>query len=208
MSKVMLSDALFEQLGGRSWLTRPGYFLQTNKVESESFTPQLNTVEEQTFSVQTIESESQSLTESDESVYETSAQLPQETHVVQMSQQESVNAQPSVVLLGAGLDSVWQNEDNQAWALWQNIMKAFDWDDSQVVFFDTELLASEDMVFSTMEEVIDLGVEWVLTMDESHEISEQLAEGVQVLCVPEFESMLSEPYAKQSFYQTVISVTG
>ena len=107
-------------------------------------------------------------------------------------------------MIGTGLERMWQKEDDFAWQLWQNIMKAFRLDESQVVFFDTELLVTEDMIFSTMEEVIDLGVEWVLTMDEMHEVSEQLAEGVHVVSVPEFESMLSDPYSKQSFYHSVV----
>ncbi|GKT11712.1 MAG: hypothetical protein ISEC1_P0681 [Thiomicrorhabdus sp.] len=110
----------------------------------------------------------------------------------------------SVVVLGSGLDSVWQNEENIAWLLWQNIMHAFNWGESSVVFFDTANLVSEDMVFETMEEIIELGVEQVFTMDEEHLISEQLQEGVQVISVPDLESMLSDPYAKQSFYQSVM----
>jgi hypothetical protein len=111
-----------------------------------------------------------------------------------------------IVLLGGGLDAIWLNEESLEWQLWQNIMQAFGWDESQVVFYDTEHLASEEMVFSTMEEVIELGVDWVLTMDAEHIISEQLAEGVQVVEVPDLDLMLSDPYAKQSFYQTVIAL--
>ncbi len=117
-----------------------------------------------------------------------------------------LNNLPNIVVLGAGLDAVWQNEDTQAWQLWQNIMLAFDWDESQMVFFDTTHLVSDEMVFTTMEEVIDLGVDWVLTMDETHPISEQLVEGVHVVSVPDLESMLSDPYAKQSFYHAVIEL--
>ena len=112
----------------------------------------------------------------------------------------------SIVVLGSGLDSVWQNESNQAWLLWQNIMQAFDWDESSVLFFDTANLVSEEMVFETMEEIIELGVEWVLTMDEEHAISEQLVEGVQVVSVPDLELMLSDAYSKQSFYHSVMHV--
>jgi hypothetical protein len=117
-----------------------------------------------------------------------------------------LNNLPNIVVLGAGLDGFWQNEETQAWQLWQNIMLAFDWDESQMIFFDTTHLVSDEMIFTTMEEVIDLGVDWVLTMDEDHPISEQLVEGVHVVSVPDLESMLSDPYAKQSFYHAVLAL--
>lgn len=111
----------------------------------------------------------------------------------------------AIVLLGRGLDSIWENDDEAAWRLWQNITQAFGWKDKNVVFFDLDCLVSEDAVFSTMEEVIDLSVESVLAMDTEHPLAEQLAEGIHVIDVPDLESMLSDPYAKQAFYQTVMS---
>ncbi len=114
----------------------------------------------------------------------------------------------TVVVLGQGLDDIWQNEAQQAWLLWQNIVQVFDWDDAQIVFFDTAHLASEEMIFTTMEEVIELGVDWVLSMDEEHALSDMLQEGVQVVQVPDLESMLMDPYAKQTFYNTVVSTAG
>jgi len=211
MSKIQFSHALFEQIGGASWVSRPGYFseevqpsLQADQLSENAQHEALNEV----LAVEVFVPETS---------HEAHIPSDQSMHVENDAQQadrldETVPLKPSsdienaVVLIGAGLDTIWQNEDNQAWQLWQNIMKAFKWDESQVIFFDTELLVTEDMVFSTMEEVIDLGVEWVLTMDDEHDISEQLAEGVQVVSVPEFESMLSDPYSKQSFYQSVITL--
>jgi len=211
MSKTKFSHALFEQIGGASWVSRPGYFSE----ESQS----LQQAEQVDKGVEPeILNEMPAVDVSElEASHAADVPLGQAIHIENDAQQadmldEAVPLKPSsdvenaVVLIGAGLDSIWQNEDNQAWQLWQNIMKAFKWDESQAVFFDTELLVTEDMVFSTMEEVIDLGVEWVLTMDDEHDISEQLAEGVQVVSVPEFESMLSDPYSKQSFYQSVITL--
>ncbi len=113
----------------------------------------------------------------------------------------------AVVVLGSGLDDIWQNDAQQAWLLWQNIMTVCGWDETQVAFFDTAHLVSEEMVFATVEEVIELGVDWILTMDDEHALSEMLQEGVQVVAVPDIESMLMDPYAKQSFYTTVVSLS-
>ncbi|WEJ62002.1 hypothetical protein [Thiomicrorhabdus lithotrophica] len=211
MSKVKFSTDLFEQLGGTNWVTRPGNFFETNNsvkdLVSDPKESQQPTV---------LESNPQVIAESNESTLPASElQVAEITQTVDASSQmfepdvesklnTASHTNNAVVLIGPGLERIWQNEDDLAWQLWQNIMKAFRWDESQVVFFDTELLVTEDMIFSTMEEVIDLGVEWVLTMDEMHEVSEQLAEGVHVVSVPEFESMLSDPYSKQSFYHSVV----
>ncbi|GAB6070709.1 hypothetical protein JCM30760_18060 [Thiomicrorhabdus hydrogeniphila] len=159
-----------------------------NEIEQKPFiaTEQLNTVEQ-------------------ESDTEVSQQSIEEANPAPIHVAESLPLL-SVVVIGAGLEAVWQNEESLAWQLWQNIMKAFDWDENHVVFFDTDHLVTEDAIFSTMEEVIDLGVEWVLTMNEDHEITEQLAEGVQVVSVADFEQMLSDPYAKQSFYHSIINL--
>ena len=211
MSKVKFSTDLFEQLGGTNWVTRPGNFFETkNSVKDLVSDPK----ESQQPTV--LESNPQVIAESNESTLPASElQVAEITQTVDASSQmfepyvesklnTASHTNNAVVLIGPGLERIWQNEDDLAWQLWQNIMKAFRWDESQVVFFDTELLVTEDMIFSTMEEVIDLGVEWVLTMDEMHEVSEQLAEGVHVVSVPEFESMLSDPYSKQSFYHSVV----
>ena len=209
MSKVQFSTDLFEQLGGTNWVTRPGNFFEANDSVSELEDGSVSSV---------LLNDEQGVIEPIESVPAASElqseRIPQAAEV--SSQVFEPEAEPklkvishinnAVVLIGPGLEKIWQNEDDLAWQLWQNIMKAFSWDESQVMFFDTELLVTEDMIFSTMEEVIDLGVEWVLTIDESHEISEQLAEGVHVVSVPEFESMLSDPYSKQSFYHSVVSL--
>ncbi|VAW48747.1 hypothetical protein MNBD_GAMMA04-431 [hydrothermal vent metagenome] len=131
----------------------------------------------------------------------------EEVFVLETHERETTPDARTVVVLGQGLDDVWQNESQQAWLLWQNIVQVFDWEDAQIVFFDTAHLASEEVNFTTMEEIIELGVDWVLSMDEEHALSEMLQEGVQVVQVPDLESMLMDPYAKQVFYNTVVSTT-
>jgi len=177
MSKVTFSNALFEQIGGVNWQQRPELALAATLSEDTN----------------TLSAESASTVE-----------VPIENPIEKVGEVKT-SMGDSIVVLGAGLDEIWQNDTQSAWQLWQNIMQTFEWDESQIVFFDTAHLVSEEMIFSTIEEVIELGVEWLLTMDEAHDLSEQLQEGVQVIPVPDMESMLSDPYAKQTFYHTVIS---
>lgn len=201
MSKTKFSSDLFEQLGGVSWSVRPngaGFAVPKEAVQ--------NTI------IQADELELQVDLEVTNPVAEYadhSAELVQKEGVAESQVEYPADSELGnhIVVLGAGLDAVWQNDENQAWLLWQNIMLAFGWDEANIVFFDTAHLVSEDMVFSTMEEVIELGVDWVLTMDEEHAISEQLQEGVHVVTVPDLELMLSDPYSKQVFYQSVVTVT-
>jgi len=213
MSKVQFSTDLFEQLGGTNWVIRPGNFFADTRSEND-----LVTESEEVPLSPVLENDEQGIVEPVESVLPVAQLQTEQMHPAEEASGQTFEPEAesklkvashidnAVVLIGPGLEKIWQNEDDLAWQLWQNIMKAFSWDEAQVVFFDTELLVTEDMIFSTMEEVIDLGVEWVLTMDEDHEISEQLAEGVYVVSVPEFDSMLSDPYSKQSFYHSVVSL--
>jgi len=207
MSNVKFSDALFRQLGGTNWITRPGKFNSMPVISStKDMLPKESMLEDDSspndIGQKALIVSEQLNTLEQESNTELSQQ-PLESTSTHVTKGLSVL---SIVVIGAGLETVWQNEESLAWQLWQNIMKAFDWDETQVVFFDTDHLVTEDAIFSTMEEVIDLGVEWVLTMNEDHEISEQLAEGVQVVSVADFEQMLSDPYAKQSFYHSIINL--
>ena len=181
MSKIHFSSALFEQIGGVNWQANPN---------AQVFSPP-SCEAEQKQAPKPIPEQPEEQAVSYESVMATSEPSAELMHVV---------------VLGAGLDEVWQNETHQAWQLWQNIMLAFDWDESQIVFFDTAHLVQEEMIFSTMEEVIELGVDWVLCMDDEHIISEQLQEGVHVVNVPSLESMLVDSYAKKIFYGAVIAL--
>ncbi len=244
MSKTVFSSALFEQMGGVNWLTRPGgvEFYPHNRDNTDTLSESLlerNVVGLKAESVSAaeivaevsvgVESHSEfgldttgasdnsselnsidaSATSSDSvaQVVVESVQSPSIEKASDSASSLATNKLPSIVVLGAGLDAIWQNDETQAWQLWQNIMLAFDWDESQMTFFDTTHLVSDEMIFTTMEEVIELGVDWVLTMDDEHPISEQLVEGVHVVSVPDLESMLSDPYAKQSFYHAVVELS-
>ncbi len=227
MSKTVFSSALFEQMGGVNWSTRPGSFEfyphNSDVVESISEQSVDGLTAERT-NVQVLDDaiplQENSELNADSSEHLLTTPLSSNTQTAADTQPKTViekplvdalslstNTRSNIVVVGAGLDAVWQNDETLAWQLWQNIMLAFDWDESQMTFFDTSHLVSEEMIFTTMEEIIDLGVDWVLTMDDEHPISEQLVEGVHVVSVPDLESMLSDPYAKQNFYHAVVELS-
>lgn len=226
MSKTVFSSALFEQMGGVNWSTRPGNFKfyphnsdviepipeqSADDLTAESTGGQ---VRDDAIPLQEIPElntdSSEPLLTTPPSLTQAAAEAEQQT-VIEKPPVDAMSLPSSngsnIVVVGAGLDAVWQNDETQAWQLWQNIMLVFDWDESRMTFFDTSHLVSEEMIFTTMEEIIGLGVDWVLTMDDEHPISEQLVEGVHVVSVPDLESMLSDPYAKQSFYHAVVEIS-
>ncbi len=186
-----LDSQLFAQLGGSNWVARAGFFQKEAAVVESSAVPE-SVQPEENAPIQEVQAPID--------------QLEQQVMEPVLSESRAPDIENAIVVIGAGLDQVWENEDELSWRLWQNIMFAFGWDESQMAFYDLDHLVSEEMVFTTLEEVIDLNVEWVLTMDASHPVSEQLAEGLQVIEVPDLESMLADPYAKQSFYQSVVEL--
>ncbi|MBN2648077.1 MAG: hypothetical protein JXR44_09855 [Thiotrichales bacterium] len=114
------------------------------------------------------------------------------------------NKEPVLVLLGAGIQSIWQDEQSLEWQLWLNICQAMGWKEEQLCFIDTTLLHQESQMFSSMEEIINMGVGQVLSMETSHPLLSLLAEGVEILEMPDFEQLLSDPYAKQAFYRQAV----
>ena len=191
MNDTKFSTGLFEQLGGTLYVGRPAYF------KSNFVVPSTN------------------LSEIQNDVTGSTTLLPDQKFPIEpgLSASKSVDSisalsvlevgQPSFVIIGSGLNSIWEDESKIEWQLLQNICTALNWPEDALSFFDTDALVSEEAIYATMEEVIELGVDWVLLMDSEHPVSEQLAEGVQVVDVPDLEQMLSDPYSKQSFYQSV-----
>lgn len=212
MLKINLSSDLFKQIGGTNWVARPGYF--ANQKTAEMVKTELDSDNHENDAKNLVEQSPEFEVVSDVTAKEEEAvtsyleSSPMVTDVIYNAPEAITTKElvTSIVVIGRGLDSIWQNEESLAWQLFQNIMKVFSWDETQVVFFDTELIVTEDSLFNTMEEVIDLGVELVLCMDDEHEIYEQLSEGVHVVSVPDFELMLSDPHAKQSFYHSIVSI--
>jgi hypothetical protein len=81
-----------------------------------------------------------------------------------------------------------------------------DWAEEQVLFFDTDTLSTEEAMYATMEEVIESGVDTVLSMHWEHPFNEMLAEGVRVLEVADLTTMLQDPHAKQAFYRVALEL--
>jgi len=192
VKKIHFSTGLFKQIGGTTYLSRPAYFQNNDFSSSNSLEPNVEIVLEQDVACSTSDIKVQSEKVTSPAVY------LEEPNLAGLSTDKL-----SFVMLGSGLNSIWEDESKSEWLLLQNICQAFGLSEDQLSFFDTDGLISEEAIFSTMEEIIDLGVEWVLSMDSEHPITEQLAEGVQVIEVPSLELMLYDPYAKQSFYQSV-----
>jgi|ACQI01.1.fsa_nt_gi hypothetical protein len=218
MAQLKNSSQLFSMLGGTSWIVRDsdlfaGLTRKSSKASAEealglqtSDAPDSNQpIDDQVSSTESPEQTTFGITnQSLSSKSENLENLAVNQAVITDKQSNNNILHNTVVVLGSGLDLIWENEDEEAWQLWQNIVFAFGWQDFQTVFYDLDHLVSEGMVLSTIEEVIESGVEWVLTMDADHAIAEQLVDGVQVIEVPDFESMLSDPHAKKGFYESVM----
>ncbi|WP_178862986.1 hypothetical protein [Thiomicrorhabdus cannonii] len=175
---VKFSSDLFVQLGGQVWQTRPAEFWQAQKNASA--------VVESRGQGEAVSLKTQSLAP---------VSVLSERHQLEPA---------GLVLIGSGLNAIWENDEALEWQLWLNICRAFAWPEEQVTYFDTDVLSSEEAVFTTLEEIMALDVEQVLSMAPEHALSEQLAEGFAVLTVPSLSDMLADPYAKRDFYETLM----
>jgi len=107
------------------------------------------------------------------------------------------------VWVGFGIKAIWQAEDQLAWRLWQNILKAFQLRPEQTQFFDVQQLQSESDFEQCAEVLIASGIEWVWVDETALEtpLVAWLAESVEVVPVPSLQQMLEDPQAKQRFFQ-------
>lgn len=203
MSVIKFPTKFYNRLGIQSWSVRAPFSTKTHSVEralSDTASPVPVAQQPKDIHAESLAAhaeDSLAMTSSHEA-------SPVDSSVAEQATSVHNEQKASIVVLGKGLDAIWENEDELAWRLWQNIMFALGWQDKNVIFYDLDCLVSEDALFHTMEEIIDLSVDWVMTMEPEHELSEQLSEGVQVVEVPDLESMLSDAYAKQHFYSSVL----
>ncbi|MDG6774070.1 hypothetical protein QCB45_06980 [Thiomicrorhabdus sp. ZW0627] len=196
MANPKFSAGLFEEMGGTIWVARPDYFENQTDIKQSPASLDVETVEHcDTASTIIAPDEVQA---EPSCVAEVSF-----TPEGQSAQGQTLNG---LVLIGSGLNSIWEDENRLEWQLWLNICEALGWPEDQVAYYDTDALISEEMLFSTIEEIVESGVERVLSMQPYSELSEQLSEGLQVIEVPSLQDMLFDPYAKQSFYQSVMVV--
>lgn len=113
--------------------------------------------------------------------------------------------QRAFVFLGAGLNAVWQNEERPEWQLFLNILSAFSLSEDQVRFFDTSELVTEEAIFATLDEIIELGVEQVFAYDETGPLLQELNEGAHILVIPSLDELLSSARAKRDFYHLMMA---
>lgn len=107
---------------------------------------------------------------------------------------------PAWVLIGDGLSAIWQNENHQAWWLWRNMLDYHLKSPEQVLFFDTEQILGEEAGFEVIEQLIELGVETVFSMNPNHELHHSLAEAIQLITLPSFDQMLEQPQLKRQAF--------
>lgn len=177
-------------LGLTTWQARPGYFAKSvtrtepvaNSIvtEGEVMTAAPNTEPEVNLAVSEAEM----------------ASAPVETPAPKVA----------FVLVGAGLDDIWQNESAVQWVLMLNILKAFGLSEEQLRFFDTAHAVTDEAVFASIEEVIDLGVETVFAFEESSPLIEQLEEGLQVVFLPSLDEMMQRGQAKRETFEILSHV--
>lgn len=184
---VKFSSDLFVQLGGQLWQTRPAEFWrQPNNAPGAEHAIVVQTGSETAVLAHEV----------------SSAQ-----HISSDSSSASASGSPHpacLVLIGSELNAIWENDDALEWQLWLNICHAFGWPEEQVRYFDTDVLSSDEAVFTTLEEIMALEVSQVVSMVPEHPLAEQLAEGLPVLAVPSLGEMLADPYAKHRFYEALM----
>ncbi|MDG6778455.1 hypothetical protein QCB44_07045 [Thiomicrorhabdus sp. zzn3] len=186
MVSPKFSSGLFEQLGGVSWQLRSNYqgaFQQACSEEAGSNT-----------GASTVEPIEHSLLQVEES-------RAADATMFQAVSNEMVSHE--LILIGGGLHGFWEDESRLEWQLWGQICETLGWM-HDIRFFDTEVLTTEEAIYASFEEILSSGAEQVLTMDVDHSLSQQLSEGMVLIEVPTLEEMLSDPYAKRSFYQAVL----
>ena len=181
MSKLSFSADFYTQIGVRSWRADPALFA---RAEGAASTPEFD---------------AQQLEESEQNGLQKAS--VQGAVAEEQTKLLAVEETP-LILIGPDLSAVWENEEDLAWQLWKNILLAFGWQDRNVMFYDSSHLVSEEAVFSVFDELLEMGVERVLSVDENP-LAEQLAEGMELVSIPGLQEMLHDPYAKQQCYETL-----
>lgn len=203
--KVVFSEALLAQIGIQPWQAKPGvdFFATSEEKASESVeVSQPN--EKPSPSPQNFSDEPSA----SEHLNPKPEELQQDENSEAIAHTD--NAQPislksdlPFILIGADLDSIWQNESTLEWQLLQNIARVFDWDLENLHYYDTRHLVSEEAIFATLEEVMEMQVDWVVSMDSESVLAEHLEEGLQMIRVPSLEELLADAFAKKDCFMTL-----
>lgn len=139
----------------------------------------------------------------------------QDAHKIVLSPQSEVSTSLEVepvqaralylgqVCIGEGLEEIWQNDESDAWALWQSICQVFEWEADESWFVDALHLFSDDVVAETLQELQAAQVSRVFIFGCDHDIVDSLYEVCDVVLLPSLDEMLEDPFAKKQFYQTL-----
>lgn len=112
----------------------------------------------------------------------------------------------SFVLVGSGLQSIWQQSGSVQWRLLVNIVTALGLPIESLRVFDPTQITTEADVQDCIDVVIDLGVERVFAFEENSLLIASLEEGVQVVFLPSLHEMTQRPEAKQEAFEVLSSV--
>lgn len=181
---MAFDEAFLAQLGVQPWQLRSGAEIKAPKPK-----PKEPLQEEATLPV--VEVVAEQLEETSELVEVDSVQSPKADIL-------------PFILIGEGLDAIWQDETQVEWALLENIAQALSWDMEKLHYFDTAHIVSEEAIYATLEEVMEMDINLVLSMSADSSLSEYLQEGLQVLDLPSLSDMLADPYAKKQTYSTLM----
>ena len=232
-SQVKLSPVLLQQLGGQVWQSRTGFFdlcqadrpaedlgaevrqdTATAAVRQESDSDlRLNPSSNQSLSL-SPDLESNSAPQTSAKV-EATVEMDSETlsstgsgREPEMDCEAMIVPEGSVskVFIASGIDSLLDDETSLQAVLWQNIQKAFGWYEIELQLVDVAFIASESAMMNAVDEIIGLNVDQVFVMLDEHPIIEILQEGVELIPLPSLDEMLDDPYAKQQFYQTIMTL--
>ena len=113
----------------------------------------------------------------------------------------------SCVLVGSGLSTLWQDDMNVLWRLLENIFQSVSIDLESASYFDTDIVQTEEAIFSCIEEVIESGVECIYTFEEEHELVDQLQESLSVIFLPSLEAQVQSGASKRECYQALQQVS-
>ncbi|MBD3611973.1 MAG: hypothetical protein HUJ13_06145 [Hydrogenovibrio crunogenus] len=184
MNSPFISANVLNTLGLPVWQSRPGQFSVSQKPEESDLSSYIVSDDDQSDAIHV---------EEDSSIVDYASSLAENEF------------QRVFIFLGAGLNTIWQNEDRPEWQLFLNILSAFNLSEDQARFFDTGQLVTEEAIFATLDEIIELGVEQVFAFDETGPLLQELSEGAQIVVMPSFDDLLNLPRAKRDFYHLMIA---
>ncbi len=110
-----------------------------------------------------------------------------------------------MIFIGSKLSAIWQVASSVEWQLFNNILTTFNIEPTDVIFFDTDLLTTEEAQFLIVDEIIAMGVETIYCFGENNKLAEQLQEGLAIVFLPTLTSQLNNWQDKKSMLALMLS---